>query len=140
MRLSSMVTAVVGFVLVCIAVEAAGPPPVLEHLGRVNPTPVPTEKSYDRKRLITSLTVQNGPDGETIVTFEATDVARMPDGKFRDLASRRYSLTEVKQKHAALRDDALHDLRELESALLRFVDAVGGPREVEKGKDTTRPD
>jgi hypothetical protein len=113
---------------------------VLEHLGRVDPTPLPTEKSYDRKRLITSLTIQNSPEGETIVTFEATDVAKMPDGKYKDLASRRYSLTEVKSKHAGLRDDAMRDLRGLEAALLRFVDAVGGPRELERGKTSERPD
>lgn len=140
MRLWILLVATVALGSFWIATEAAGPPPVIENLGRVNPTPQPTEKSYDRQRLISSLTVQNGPEGETIITFEASDFARGTDGKFRPLASRRYSLSEVKEKHQALRDDAVRDLRKLEAAILRYVDAVGGPREPAGTSGESRPD
>jgi len=108
---------------------AGDAPPVLQDLGNVRPTPVPTEKSYDKKRLITSLTVQNSPEGETIITFEASDVGRLPDGKFKQIASQRYSLTEVKPKNQQLRSEVIVELRRLEEAILRYVDAVGGPRD-----------
>jgi len=137
MRLLSNALAVVSLVFACTAF-AAGPPPVLEDMGPGRPTPAPTEKSYEKKRLITSLTVQNSPKGETIITFEASDVGEMPDGKFKPLISRRYSLGEVKPKNAALRDNALRDLRVLEQSLLRYVDAVGGPTQIEPEKSDKR--
>lgn len=128
MRFWRFAAAVSGLALVCVVAEA-GPPPVLKDLGHVQPTPVPTETAYDKKRLITSLTVQNSPKGETIITFEASDVGRMPDGKYKPIASQRYSLTEVKSKHKPLKEEVLHDLRRLEEALLQYVNAVGGPRD-----------
>jgi hypothetical protein len=128
MRLPRFAAALAGVGLGWVMAHA-GQPPVLLDLGRVNPTPAPTEKAYDKKRLITSLTVQNTPEGETIITFEASDVGRTPDGKYKPIASRRYSLTEVKEKYRLLKDDSLRDLRVLERALLRYVDAVGGPKD-----------
>lgn len=129
MRSWRMIAAAAGLVLVGWVAEAGPPPPVLRNLGLVNPTPVPTEKAYEKKRLITSLTVQNSPEGDTIITFEASDVGRLPDGKFRPIASERYTLTEVKPAHRALKDDAVTELRRLEEALLRYVEAKGGPRD-----------
>ena len=121
--------ALLGGVALGWVVADAGPPPVIHDLGQVNPTPVPTEKTYRKMRLITSLTVQNSPEGETVVTFEASDVAKNKDGKFRNLASQRYSLGEVKKQHAAQRDVIITDLRTLEEAILKYVEAVGGPRD-----------
>lgn len=128
MRVPKILTALPFLLLASVAV-AGDPPPILQELGPVRPTPVPTEKAFDKKRLITSLTVQNSPEGETIITFEASDVGRLPDGKFKPIASQRYSLTEVKPQNVRLRTEILVDLRRLEEAILRYVDAVGGPRD-----------
>lgn len=115
--------------LVLSVAEAEPPPPVLLDLGRVKPTPVATAKAYDKMRLITSLTVQNSPEGDTIITFEASDVGRQPDGKFKPIASERYTLTEVRPEHQRLKDDVVTELRQLEEVILRFVEAKGGPRD-----------
>lgn len=131
MRVSTIAAALSGVALSWVVAQA-DPPPVLQDLGQVNPTPVPTEKAYLKRRLITSVTVQNSPQGETIVTFEASDVGRLPDGKYKPIASQRYSLTEVAQKNRKLKEDILLDLRKLEQAILKYVDAVGGPQDRSK--------
>ena len=95
----------------------------------MNPTPVPTEKGFQKKRVITSLTGPKSPEGETIITFEASDVGRFADGKYKPIASQRYSLTEVANKNKNLKEQAIIDLRKLEEAILKYVDAVGGPKE-----------
>lgn len=129
MRIPRTAAAVVGLVLCWTVTEAAGPGPVLKDLGPVHPTPVPTEKAYQKKRLITSITVQNSPEGETVITFEASDVGLMKDGHYKTIAAERYSLGEVKKAHIAQRDEAIRAVRQLEEALLKYVQAVGGPRE-----------
>lgn len=130
MRISRTAVALLGgLALGYVVAEAAGPPPVLKDLGQVNPTPVPTEKTYRKKRLISSISVQNSPEGETVITFEASDVGQTKDGKYRPIAAERYSLGEVKQQYLGQRDQILRDLRTLEEALLQYVQSVGGPRE-----------
>ena len=140
MRVSTTAAAVLGIALGWVIAEA-GPPPVLKDLGPVHPTPVATAKAYQKKRLITSLTAQNSPEGETVVTFEASDVAESKDGKFKQLAAERFSLGDVKKEHTAHRDQILRDLRRLEESLLQYVDDIGGVRE--RGRDKggeKRPD
>ena len=76
-------TSWIGLALGVVMVSAAklGPPPVMLDLGPVVPTPVPSPESAEKKRLITTITVQNSPEGESMVSFEATDVADQGKGR-----------------------------------------------------------
>jgi hypothetical protein len=139
MRIPRTAAALLGIALGWAIAEAADPPPVLKDLGQVRPTPQPTEKAYQKKRLITSITVQNSPEGQTVITFEASDVAKQKDGTFKTLAAERYSFGEVKKEHAAERDEAMREVRRLEEALLHYVAARGGPRERITDKSGEKP-
>src|SRR5215470_730433 len=77
---------------------AKQPPPVIQELGPVQPTPVPSPKQEDRIRLITSLTITNKPDAASVISFEATDFGRGKGGKYRVLATELYTLVEPKKK------------------------------------------
>ena len=52
---------------------AKQPGPVIQELGPVVPTPQPSPKAEHHIRLITSLTLGNKPDGDSVIAFEATD-------------------------------------------------------------------
>ncbi|MCX8071193.1 MAG: hypothetical protein N3C12_01895 [Candidatus Binatia bacterium] len=121
-----------GVVVVATAVAGTrlGPPPVVWNLGPFEPTPAPTPAPAQKKRLITTLTLQNSAAGDTVVTFEATEVAEDKDGKVRTLASKQYSLAEAEEK-PELRPLALkilEQLRALEGDLLEFVEKSGPPK------------
>jgi hypothetical protein len=124
-------TSWIGLALGVVMVSAAkvGPPPVMLDLGPVVPTPVPSPKSAEKKRLITTITVQNSPEGESIVSFEATDVADEGKSKFRTLASKTYSLAEEKPELKHLRERILQDLRGIEREMLDFAERSGPPKE-----------
>jgi hypothetical protein len=104
------------------------PPPVILDLGPVMPTPASTPKVAEKKRLITTITVQNAAAGETVVSFEATDVADEGEDKLRTLASQRYSLAEDKPELKELREKILHQVRELEREMLNYVEKAGPPK------------
>ncbi|GBD24695.1 hypothetical protein HRbin30_00008 [bacterium HR30] len=113
-----------------VAEPRLGPPPVILDLGPFEPTPAPTPAPAQKKRLITTFTVQNSPGGDTVVTFEATEVAEERDGKTRTLASKQYSLAEAEEK-AELRPLArriIEQVRSLEGDLLEFVEKSGPPK------------
>lgn len=121
---------VLGLLSVAVSGTKLGPPPVVLDLGPFEPSPAPTPAPAQKKRLITTFTVQNSPGGDTVVTFEATDVAEDNEGKTRTLASKQYSLAEAEQK-PELRPVArriLEQLRELEGELLEFVEKSGAPK------------
>lgn len=107
-----------------------GPPPVVLELGPLEPTPAPTPVHAEKKRLITTLTLQNSAKGETVVTFEATDLAEEAGGKLRTLASKQYSLAEAEEKPELkpLARRILEHIRVLESDLLEFVERSGAPK------------
>jgi hypothetical protein len=124
-----------GFTLVA-SVLAAGiavaeqEPPVVLDLGPVVPTPAPSPKVEDKVRMITSFTMQNKPDGESIISFEATDFGRAKNDQHRMIATEIYTLVEPKKKKAKpLADDIVKKIRELERELLEYVEVVGPPRE-----------
>ena len=122
-----------GFLLFAATASAAGidPPPVILNLGPLKPTPAPTPKRADKKRLITTVTVKNSPDGDTIVSFEATDFSDEGENKFRMLASKNYAIAESEES-VALRPNAdriLRMVRELEREMLTFVEISGAPVE-----------
>jgi hypothetical protein len=111
---------------------AKKPGPVVRELGPMQPTPAPSPKSEARIRLITSLTIQNKPDGDSVITFEATDFAReemKTANKYRIVATEFYSLVEPKKKEAVERaEEIMLKIRDLEEELLQFVEIVGPPR------------
>jgi hypothetical protein len=123
----------IGATLFAGAALAKGPGPVVRELGPMVPTPAPSPKSEGRIRMITSLTIQNKPDGDSVITFEATDFARADkkaENQYRILATQFYSLVEPKKKEAsALADEIMVKIRDLEEDMLQYVEIVGPPRE-----------
>ena len=118
-----------GAALTAAIALAKQPPPVIQELGPVQPTPVPSPKREDRIRLITSLTMTNKPDANSVISFEATDFGRGKGGKYRVLATELYTLVEPKKKAEATADRIMLKIRDLENDLLEFVQITGPPRE-----------
>ena len=130
MRVLLLVAALTGAFLVGVAV-AKQPGPVIQELGPVVPTPQPSPKVERHIRLISSLTLGNQPDGDSVITFEATDFGVSGSGdetKYRTIATQQYSLIEPKPEARELRDEILRKLRALESDMLRYVETTGPPR------------
>lgn len=105
---------------------------VIERLGEVVPTPAPSPYPEEKIRLISSITVQNKPSGETSFTFEAADFGERDNGQFRIIAIEQYSLIEPKPEALELRDRIVEQLRALEKDLLSYVEIAGPPREPQK--------
>jgi len=143
MRRSVMRGALVVVVLlagfgVAFAGPKSEPPPVILDLGPLKPTPAPTPEAATRRRLITSITVQNSPSGETIVSFEATDVADEGNDKVRTIAAERYSLADEKPKLKPLSKGILRQIRVLEKEMLEYAEVAGPPKE--RAPLLTQPD
>lgn len=109
--------------------------PVIERLGEVMPTPAPSPKVEERIRLIESLTMQNTPEGSSIITFQAADYVESEIGAHRTLAIEQYSLIEPKPEARELRDEIVRKVRELERDLLEYVEITGPPRALEGIQD-----
>ncbi|MGH7786067.1 MAG: hypothetical protein ACRERC_04325 [Candidatus Binatia bacterium] len=146
MRYSSLALALaVAGAFVAGATLAVQPGPVIQQLGPVVPTPQPSPKAEDHIRLITSFTVGNKPDGESVISFEATDFGisgtKKDETKFRTIATEQYTLVEPKPAARAQRDEIVRKLRELEQDLLRYVEITGPPRARDpiSSQGTTRP-
>ncbi len=127
MQLTAWVGLAVGMVMA--TASKVGPPPVILDLGPVVPTPAPTPKLGEKKRLITTITVQNSPAGETVVSFEATDVADEGGGKTHTIASKQYSLAEPKPETKDLADKIVRQIRTLERDMLDYAERAGPPKE-----------
>ena len=130
MRIKFMLLAIVAGFLAGVAV-AKQPGPVIQNLGPVVPTPAPSPKSEEHIRMISSFTLGNKPDGESVISFEAADYGISGSGedtKYRTIASEQYSLVDPKPNARALRDEIMRKIRDLESDLLRFVEVTGPPR------------
>ena len=122
-----------GWIGLAVGVLAAvgsklSPPPVVLDLGPMTPTPAPTPKEAEKRRLITTITVQNSPGGETVVSFEATDVADEGKGKTHTIASKSYSLAEEKPELKQARERIVTQIRELEREMLAYVEKAGPPK------------
>jgi hypothetical protein len=115
--------------MVMVSTTKVGPPPVMLDLGPVKATPGPTPKSAEKKRLITTITVQNSPEGDSTVSFEATDVADEGKGKLRTLALKTYSLADEKPELTALRGRIMEQIRGLERDMLDYAERAGPPKE-----------
>lgn len=115
--------------VVMASTAKVGPPPVILDLGPLVATPAPTPKSGERKRLITTVTVQNSPEGESVISFEATDFADEGQGKVHTLAAKTYSLAEEQPEVSELRDRIMEQLRHLERDMLEFAERAGPPKE-----------
>jgi hypothetical protein len=110
---------------------AKQPGPVIQNLGPVVPTPQPSPLAEEHIRLISSFTLGNKPDGESVISFEATDFGVSKSGddkKFRTIATEQYSLVEPKPQAREMRDQITRKIRDLESDLLRYVELAGPPR------------
>ncbi len=105
---------------------------VMERLGPVVATPEPSPEPEERVRLISSLTIQNKPTGESIITFEAADFGEKKNDQYRVIAIEQYSLIEPKAEVRQLRDDIVTKIRDLERDLLEYVEIVGPPRAPQK--------
>ena len=130
-------------VLVCVLVLGfgavvmgqAGPGPVILELGPVEPTPPPTPRDADRLRLVSTVTVQNNAEGESVISFEVVDVAEDKDGeRIRPIAFKTYSLAEdaVKEEPAEARPlaaEIVAKIRDLERDMLRYAVIAGPPKE-----------
>jgi hypothetical protein len=130
MRITMMLLAIAAGFLAGVAV-AIQPGPVVQNLGPVVPTPVPSPKREEHIRLISSFTLGNKPDGESVISFEAADYGVSGSGedtKYRTIASEQYSLVDPKPNARVMRDEIMRKIRELESDLLRFVEISGPPR------------
>jgi len=115
--------------VVMVTTSKLRPPPVVLDLGPVVPTPVPTAKAAEKKRLITTITVQNTAEGDSVVSFEASDVADEGKEKVRPLASKSYSLAEEKPELKDLRERIMGQLRAVERDMLEYVEKAGPPKE-----------
>ena len=104
--------------------------PVIMDLGPVVPPQAPTPRPAERKRIISVITVQNSRDGESVISFEASDFADEGDGRTRPLASRTYSLVDDEEpKGRELRAKILRDIRDLERDMLDYAKIIGPPKE-----------
>jgi hypothetical protein len=115
--------------VIMVSTAKVGTPPVILDIGPVVATPAPTPKSAERKRLITTITVQNSPEGESVISFEATDFADEGQGKLRTIASKTYSFAEEKPELRELSEQIIGQLRHLERDLLEFAERAGPPKE-----------
>lgn len=130
MRAPLIAAAIAAAFLAGVAI-AKQPGPVILELGPVVPTPQPSPKAERHVRLISSLTLGNQPDGDSVIAFEATDFGISGAGdetKYRTIASEQYTLIDPKPEARELRDRILDQIRELERTMLRFVEVAGPPR------------
>lgn len=130
MRTKLMLLALVGGFGAAVAL-AKQPGPVIQNLGPVVATPAPSPKPEEHIRLISSFTLGNKPDGESVISFEAADYGISGSGedtKYRTIASEQYSLVDPPPNARALRDEIMRKIRDLESDLLHFVEVTGPPR------------
>ena len=117
-----------GVALVAVVALAKQPGPHIQLLGPVVPTPAPSPKSEEQIRLISSFTMQNKPDGKSIITFEATDFAESKIGEHRIIANKLYTLVEPEPKAKDKAEEIMHKIRDLEEDLLEFVELAGPPK------------
>ncbi len=114
--------------IVMVVGSKIGPPPVILDLGPVVPTPAATPKAAEKKRLITTITVQNSPGGESVVSFEATDVADEGGDKTHTIASKDYSFADQKPELKALSDKIMEQIRKVERDMLDYAERAGPPK------------
>jgi hypothetical protein len=114
--------------VVMVVGSKIGPPPVILDMGPVVPTPAATPKHAEKRRLITTITVQNSPDGESVVSFEATDVADEGSGKTHTIASKAYSFADQKPELKPLSDKIMEQVRKIERDMLEYAQRAGPPK------------
>jgi len=106
---------------------------VVLDLGPVEPTPPPTPRHADRKRLVSTITVQNSIERDSIISFEVADMADEGEERIRLFAMKTYTLSDDELAEVpaarALADDIVRRIRDLEREMLRYSDMVGPPEE-----------
>jgi hypothetical protein len=123
--------------IVMVVGSKIGPPPVILDLGPVVPTPAATPKPAEKKRLITIITVQNSVEGESVVSFEATDMADEGVSKSAGdegatkshvIASKSYSFADQKPELKELSDKIMEQIRKVERDMLEYAERAGPPK------------
>ena len=114
--------------IVMVVGSKIGPPPVILDMGPVVPTPAATPKAAEKKRLITTITIQNSPGGESVVSFEATDVADEGEGKTHTIASKSYAFVDQKAELKPLSDKIMEQVRKVERDMLEYAERAGPPK------------
>jgi len=105
-----------------------GKPPVIMELGPFVPTPAPTVKPAAKKRLVTTITVQNNTEGESVVSFEVTDFTEEGEGKQHTIATKRYSLADEDAAVKSLRAKIVSEVRQIERHMLEYAERAGPPK------------
>lgn len=136
-------TALVSVSLALLAVTSTkiGPPPVMLDLGPMAPTPAPTPRHADKKRLVTTITVQNNEEGDSVVSFEVTDFADNGEDKKQMIASKRYGIAEAEEteKLKPLAEKIMRQVRDLERDMLEFAQVSGPPKPRAPSVQNQRP-
>ncbi len=128
------VTGWMGVVLgLALTTASVGSGPVILDLGPVEPTPVPTPRDANRMRLVSTLTVQNGADGQSVISFEVSDMAVEKNERQRLIAAETYALSDDELKKAReakpLAERIVRQIRALERDMLEYAEIVGPPKE-----------
>ena len=117
--------------IVMVVGSKLGSPPVILDLGPVVPTPAATPKAAEKKRLITTITVQNNVEGDSVLSFEVTDVADEGDKKSHVIASKTYAFADQKPELKELSDQIIQQIRKVERDMLEYAERAGPPKERE---------
>ena len=117
-----------GLGVIAVIGTKIGPPPVMLDLGPLVPTPGPTPRHAEKKRLITTITVQNSEQGETVVSFEATDFSDEGEERVHMIASKQYSFADQKPETKDLANKIMRQIRDLERDMLDFAEKAGPPK------------
>lgn len=109
------------------------PGPVILDLGPIEPTPPPTPNPADRRRLVSTVTVQNHPTRESNIQFEVTDMADEGEDRLRLFAAKTYTMSDEelakKPEARALAAEIIRQIRALERDMLYYADMIGPPEE-----------
>lgn len=127
-------TGLMGVVLgVALTTASVGSGPVILDLGPVEPTPAPTPRDANRKRLVSTITVQNGADGQSVISFEVSDMSVENSERQRLIAAETYAFSEDELKKARgakpLAERIVRQIRALERDMLEYAEMVGPPKE-----------
>ena len=136
MRMTARTAITWAFLAVCapIAPVSAQSGPVILDLGPVEPTPAPTPRDADKLRLVSTVTVQNNAEGESVISFEVQDVADEGDERIRPIAFKTYSLAaegirEAPPEARPLGRRIVEMIRDIEREMLEYAEIAGPPKE-----------
>lgn len=115
------------------AALAQRPGPVILDLGPIEPTPPPTPDPADKRRLVSTITVQNHLSRASNIQFEVADMADAGEERQRLFAEKTYTMSEEelekKPEARALAREIVRQIRALERDMLHYAELIGPPEE-----------